>query len=67
MTDLGRMLTCEEAAHRLGVRVSTVRRMIWEKRIDTVRPTKRSVRIPEASIDALLQGNFTPAIVPDQR
>lgn len=67
MVGLGRMLTCEEAAQALGVRVSTIRRMIFEKRIDTVRPTRRSVRIPEAAIESILNEGFTPAAAPARR
>ena len=60
--EFGRLLTVEEAAEVLGLRVSTIRRMILERRVDTVRPSKRSVRIPEAAIDRILQTGFRPAV-----
>lgn len=61
--DLGRLLTCEEVAEALGLRVSTIRRMILERRIDTVRPSRRSVRIPEMAVEKILKSNFRPAIL----
>jgi len=61
-TEMGRLLTCEEAGEMLGLRVSTIRRMILERRIDTVRPSRRSVRIPEAAVEQILKTNYRPAI-----
>ena len=61
-SEFGKLLTVEEAADRLGLRVSTVRRMILERRIDTIRPSRRSVRIPEEAIQRILEGGFRPAI-----
>ena len=60
--ELGRLLTVEEVAEILGLRVSTIRRMILERRIDTVRPSRRSVRIPEKAVDQILKTNYRPAI-----
>jgi excisionase family DNA binding protein len=62
--DLGMLLTVEEVAARLGLRVSTIRRMILERRIDTVRPSVRAVRIPESAIRRILEKGFTPSIPP---
>lgn len=59
---MGRMLTCEQVGEILGLRVSTIRRMILERRIDTVRPSRRSVRIPEAAVEQILKSNYRPAI-----
>jgi len=60
--ELGRLLTAEEVAKILGLRVSTIRRMILECRIDTVRPSRRSVRIPERAVQQILKTNYRPAI-----
>lgn len=60
--DLGRLLTCEEVAEIFGQKVSTIRRMILERRIDTVRPSRRSVRIPERAVQQILKSNYRPAI-----
>lgn len=51
-----------EAAQRLGLQASTVRRMILERRIDTVRPSIRAVRIPESAIKKILERGFRPAV-----
>ena len=60
--DLGKLLTVEEVAEAFGLRVSTIRRMILERRIDTVRPSRRSVRIPERAVEQILKANYRPAI-----
>ena len=60
--NLGRLLTVEEVAETFGLRVSTIRRMILERRIDTVRPSRRSVRIPEVAVEQILKTNFRPAL-----
>lgn len=60
--ELGRLLAVEEVAEVLGLRVSTIRRMILERRIDTVRPSRRSVRIPERAVEEILKTNYRPAL-----
>jgi excisionase family DNA binding protein len=57
-----RLLSVRQAAERLGLRESTVRRMVLERRIDTVRPCKRAVRIPLDAIMRLLEHNYRPAV-----
>ncbi len=64
--DLGRLLTVEEVAEILGLRVSTIRRMILERRIDTIRPSRRSVRIPQKTVEQILKTNYRPAIVEEK-
>ena len=51
----------KEAARRFGLKESTVRRMIYEKKIDVFRPSPRSVRISEATIRAILARGYRPA------
>ena len=60
--DLGKLLTCEQAAEALGLRPSTIRRMVLERRIDTVRPSRRSVRIPSEAVRRILEQGYRPAI-----
>ena len=60
--ELGRLLTVEEVAEAFGLKISTIRRMILERRIDTVRPSRRSVRIPEAAVAHILKTHFRPAL-----
>lgn len=61
-TEMGRLLTCAQVAEILGLRVSTIRRMILERRIATVRPSRRSVRIPERTVQQMLRDGYRPAI-----
>jgi len=58
----GRLLRVPEVAERLGLQPSTIRRMILERKIDVVRPTQRSVRVAESTIEAILTKGFRPAI-----
>jgi excisionase family DNA binding protein len=57
-----RLLRVNEAAERLGLKPSTIRKMILLRRIAIVRPTPRSVRISEATIEAIIQKGYRPAI-----
>ncbi len=52
--------TVAEAAVALSVSVSTVRSWVFQRRIGCVR-LGRSVRIPDAEIDRLLEAGFVPA------
>jgi excisionase family DNA binding protein len=57
-----RLLNVSEVAVRLGLKPSTIRRMILERRIDTVRPSARAVRVPEKAVQDILERGFRPAI-----
>ncbi len=65
MTDQ-RLLTIPEAAGRLGLKPSTVRKMVLERRIDTIRPSVRAVRIPESAVTRILERGFRPAVPPGE-
>ena len=58
---IGPLLTVEEAAVRLAVRPATIRRRILERRIDFVK-IGRSVRIPERSVEKLIEDGFSVAL-----
>ncbi len=58
----GKLLTVSQVAEALSLKPSTIRRMIYERRIDTVRPSRRSVRIPEGVVIAILERGYCPAI-----
>lgn len=60
--DMGRLLTCNEAAAALGLKPSTIRRMILERRVETVRPTRRAVRIPASCIERIIRDGYRPAV-----
>jgi len=62
MVNPSRLFTIPEAAERLGLKPSTVRKMVLERRIDVVRPGARAVRIPEAAVNRILEQGFRPAI-----
>jgi excisionase family DNA binding protein len=62
MTNHERLLTIPETAVRLGLKPSTVRKMVFERRIDVVRPSIRAVRIPESAVTRILERGFRPAI-----
>ncbi|MCA9470397.1 MAG: excisionase family DNA-binding protein [Nitrospira sp.] len=57
-----RLLTVPEAAERLCLKQSTIRRLILERRIDTVRPSRRSVRIPERAVLEILKRGYQRAL-----
>jgi len=59
-----RLLTVAETAERLGLKEATIRRMILQRRIDTVRPSVRAVRVPEGAIKKILEGGYRPALPP---
>ena len=63
-TEEERLLTVMEAADKLGLKASTVRRMVLERRIDTIRPSRRAVRIPESAVRAILKQGYRPALPP---
>jgi excisionase family DNA binding protein len=56
-----RLLTVAEAATRLGIKVSTIRRRILERRIAVVR-IGRSVRIPTEVIDAMIAAGWSDPV-----
>jgi excisionase family DNA binding protein len=57
-----RLLRVPEVAERLGLKPSTIRRMVMDRRIDVVRTSRRAVRIPESAVEAILIKGFRPAI-----
>ena len=57
-----KLLTVSQVAGHLGLKESTIRRMILERRIDTVRPSVRAVRVPESAVKKMLEHGFRPAL-----
>jgi len=57
-----RLLTVGEAASRLALKPSTIRRWILERKIDVVRPNSRAVRIPEETLMRIVKKGFRPAV-----
>ena len=56
-----RLLRVEEVADRLGLKTSTVRKLIYLRQIPIVRPTKRAVRVREQDVEAIIRLGLTPA------
>jgi excisionase family DNA binding protein len=48
-----RLISVNEAADRLGLSPLTIRRLIQRGELPKVRPTPRTVRIPESAVTAL--------------
>ncbi len=59
--NISHLLTVEDAATRLGLKTSTIRRKILERKIDYVK-NGRSVRIPVETVEAIIATGFRPAI-----
>ena len=57
-----KLLTAQEVADRLTLKASTIRRMILERRIATVRPSVRAVRVPESEVRRIIEAGYTPRI-----
>lgn len=66
MTD-ERLFTVQQAAERLGLKESTVRKLILQRRIDTVRPSVRAVRVPESAVRRILEHGYRPAVRTEAR
>jgi excisionase family DNA binding protein len=61
-TPLDTLHSVKEAARRFGLKPSTIRRMIYEKKIDVFRPSQRAVRISERTIQERLARGFSPSV-----
>ena len=57
---MGRLLRVEEVAERLGLRPSTIRKLIYLRQIPAVHPTKRAVRVREEDVEALIRVGYRP-------
>jgi excisionase family DNA binding protein len=50
----------EEAADLLALKPSTLRKLVFQRRIAVCRPTRRAVRIPQAEIERIQRDGLTP-------
>jgi excisionase family DNA binding protein len=57
-----KLLTVNEAADRLCLRPSTIRKWLFERRLAYVRVGRRAVRIRESDLEKLTSENYTPAL-----
>lgn len=57
----GKLLTVPEAADRLKLQPSTIRKWIFQRRLAHVRIGRRTVRIREADVEKLIRDGYAPA------
>ena len=55
------MLTINEVAQRLGLRLATIRSWIWKRQIGYVK-VSRAVRIPADEVERLIESGTRPAV-----
>lgn len=56
------LVTIREAAQRLGLKESTIRKYILKRQIAYVKPSVRAVRIPIEELERILIAGMRPAI-----
>ena len=57
-----KLITIREAANRLGIKESTIRKYILKRQIAYVKPSVRAVRIPIEELERILAVGLRPAI-----
>jgi len=57
-----KLITIREAANRLGLKESTIRKYILKRQIAYVKPSVRAVRIPIEELERILSNGLRPAI-----
>jgi excisionase family DNA binding protein len=61
------LLTVRDGAERLGLREKTLRRWVALRKIEYIKAGERSVRIPSAEIDRLIEAGRVPRIATRDR
>ena len=62
MVPSAKLITIREAANRLGLKESTIRKAILKRQIAYVKPSIRAVRIPIEELERILAAGLRPAI-----
>ena len=57
-----KLITIREAANRLGLKESTIRKYILKRQIAYVKPSVRAVRIPIEELERILAAGPRPVI-----
>ena len=57
-----KLITIREAANRLGLKESTIRKPILKRQIAYVKPSVRAVRIPIEELERILAAGLRPVI-----
>ena len=58
-----KLITIREAANRLGLKESTIRKAILKRQIAYVKPSVRAVRIPIEELERILAAGLRPVIL----
>ena len=58
-----KLITIREAANRLGLKESTIRKYILKRQIAYVKPSVRAVRIPIEELERILAAGLRPVIL----
>jgi len=62
MVPSAKLITIREAANRLGLKESTIRKYILKRQIAYVKPSVRAVRIPIEELERILAAGLRPVI-----
>ena len=54
------LLRVDQVGEILGLKPSTIRKLIWQRRIPVVRPTKRAVRIRASDVERIIRLGYQP-------
>ena len=57
-----KLITIREAANRLGLKESTIRKYILKRQVAYVKPSVRAVRIPIEELERILTAGLRPVI-----
>ena len=57
-----KLITIREAANRLGLKESTIRKAILKRQIAYVKPSVRAVRIPIEELERILAAGLRPVV-----
>ena len=63
MVPSAKLITIREAANRLGLKESTIRKYILKRQIAYVKPSVRAVRIPIEELERILAAGLRPVIL----
>ena len=59
---MSKLLTVKETATRLGLRPSTIRKWIFQRKLGVVRVGDKAIRIEESAVEAIIRRGTQPAI-----
>lgn len=62
-TTSGGLLTIEQAASSLGLKVPTIRAWMLRRKIGFVKVGQRATRIPSSEIRRIVEAGFTPPLL----